>query len=390
VIAWCVPSVRSFVLLLSCLSLLALLSSCEGSSTLPRTQLVLVVDTDIAELDEVTFLVTSPTGKAQTARGAIVPGAPAFVVMAHQSGATLGPYQVSVEGLAAGNALIRRVASLSFVAGRTRAALFHLVRACQDVVCRPELVCAHAQGCRVAALDPGELVPWYGKPPRLSAEVDAGTTDNDAGSDNDAGGSACKTTCDGNDVRLCQGGVLGATQPCTGMDLCSVPACSDGVGCVREPSNEGKSCGGPGLRCHDGICGAGQSCTKTCSPQCNTGALSCALDCGDIGDDCKPTCLAGSSCDVLCSGSSNCAVSCDGNCAVSCGKASNCDVTCRAGSSCDIDCTGEGNCDKTQCDGNAICVLRCGQNDNCAFNHCMGGKPIDCGDGVFVCHGTCP
>lgn len=387
----------SRVVLLSVFALQALLLGCEGS-TRTRTQLVLVADTDMAELDEVSFEVTPPAGDPQNARGAIAVGSPAFVVLAHESDAPLGPYHVSVLGKAAGTALISRTASLSFVSGQTRTALLHLVRACVHVTCPEGLVCAHDASCRAEQLEADELQPWSGQPPSLvsNGDADAGLGEDaeppDAAVDaGDGGDPGCTPTCEGNKERVCEQGVLSAPRPCDTKDLCSTPACEVGMGCVRRPVPDGKGCGANGLTCQGGVCGAGQACADDCNPACNAGVLSCNLDCGATEGNCKPNCVGGASCDVACAGTSNCEVGCGGKCAVRCGDASNCIVTCRAGSSCDIDCRDDTDCKKTKCEGTAVCVLRCGANDSCGFESCAGMvPPVACGGGVFVCHGSCP
>jgi len=393
----------------ACALLVASLGACVQPAA--ETRLVLVVDTDMPELNQAEFTVTSPADVMQRALGALRPGDPAYLVMERGAGASAGPYRVLVRGLADGRERISRRATLSFVNGKTLSAALHLARACVEKKCEGGQVCALG-ACRAEELGPDELTPWTGEPPTLSGKGrDAGTPRDESdhhATDRDASVRDASTTpdgsipetcaegaarCSGDRLILCESGRVTGTMPCPSLGACTRGTCKEGVGCSVIDADEGASCGND-VTCSMGVCGGGSACTGNCSPACDPGVAACELDCSDASN-CDPSCPSGVTCDVLCDGASNCNATCAGTCEITCGDVSNCNVSCQAGSDCDIDCTGDANCKDIDCAAGASCILRCGDSSgsgsggNCELDACPGGAQ-SCANNVYVCQAPCP
>lgn len=168
--------------------LLALLVACSDETT-PRTQLVLVADTDLDEADLITFEVSDLDGslrKSATAPAA-VDAVPRYVSLVRESG-PLGPLTITARALAGGRVLVERVHTASFVVDETRMVPLHLLARCVGSACGADQTCTE-QGCRARALD--ELPAWPGDAPGLDDLRDAGT---DAGPDIGADGGDAGAT----------------------------------------------------------------------------------------------------------------------------------------------------------------------------------------------------
>lgn len=150
---------------------------------------------------------------------------------------------------------------------------------------------------------------------------------------------------------------------CSGNKDCSNGECACQKGAVCEFTCESPPC-------HVNCEGDNPSCTGTC------GNASCT--CG-VGSSCEFSCETGP-CHVNCEGSNS---SCAGTCA-------NGTCTCGAGSDCTFDCLDD-NC-KFNCEGSCTVACRPGMaGETCQINHCAGGTPTVCADGVHVVCGTpCP
>jgi hypothetical protein len=373
-----------------------------GADSSSATRLVLVTDTNIAGVVTVTYSVVAPGGKReQHTTGAVRPGHPAFVVMEKSASASLGPYQVHVEGLKAGGGFaLSRDAAVSFVAGKTLAVPLHLLMSCIDL-CEKTESCG-PQGC-VSKTAPAATVPWTGSPPTLPAgdgdgdgDADGGTGsdggDGDGDGDTDGGTSCSNRSCVNGQEPVCndQGEMIGMLA-CTASGPCTAGACVDKMGCVTQPANDDAPCGSGSnaeLTCQDGVCGKGFACTQNCSPVCDDGVSDCELDCG-LAANCNAQCPASAQCNVHCRNAASCDLNCAGNCTVACDTSTDCHPICLSGSTCEIICPAGAACDQTVCRDGAHCVLHCVDNQTCKFKMCQGNTPTDCGDGRIVCGRDC-
>jgi hypothetical protein len=242
----------------------ALLGLLGCSETIARTQLMVVADTDIDDLEVIRFEV-SGDGETQTAESRAFDAEPASLALVPK-GSKLGPLTVTARGLRSDATVIQRSAEVSFVAHQTLVVQLHLLASCVGVTCGDNESCTE-QGCSPRALNSDSLAPWEGEPPRIGgADVDAAL---DAGAD--AGPS-----------------VDGSTDP-------------DDAGAQLDGGSEAAVDAGPDANCNpDGAlvdldtdvnnCGM---CRNVCRPPqglrntvavCNMGA--CATQCRPNFDDC--------------------------------------------------------------------------------------------------------
>ncbi len=190
------------------------------------TQIVVVVDTDLAipsEIDSLRLRVTSPDGTSQQALAPLDPGTrpPRSLVLLHRGGA-LGPLRFEAEALLAGVVVAHTGRSLAFAAGSTTTVHVWLARACRGVDCGAQ-TCGAGGRCRPYEVDACDLDPARCAD---AGTPDAGPSDGgpaDAGIDAERtdAGPRCTLAADG---RLC-GGIramhaLGdriAPMPCTAL-----------------------------------------------------------------------------------------------------------------------------------------------------------------------------
>ncbi len=178
---------------------LALAAALLCACTTPRTEILLVTDTDLAvpsELDQMRVQVTSPGGEVQSSEASFGPGElppPRVLGLVNDTG-RLGPYSFTVQGLRAGGVIVERRGEFYFQAQRTLVLRVRLTRDCLGVSCSATETCA-AGACRDVEIQPEELEEWDGQVPipMLDASVpppeDGGGTDagRDAGGGGDAG-----------------------------------------------------------------------------------------------------------------------------------------------------------------------------------------------------------
>lgn len=174
---------------LLCLAALPLLAACAADER-PLTQLILVADTDVNNVDTIQFEVSGPGGSdkelAQAMHSAMT--GPAFVSIVRDDG-VLGPLTVIARGLRGTNIAIERTQRVSFVAKQTRVVLLHLFASCLRAPRCPAEQACDGTGCISQDLSEAQLSSWTGTPPRLtgaSGGSDGGVSD--AGV-NDAGGA---------------------------------------------------------------------------------------------------------------------------------------------------------------------------------------------------------
>jgi hypothetical protein len=157
-----------------------LLAACST----PRTQVMLVVDTDIRPprgLDSFTVAITGPDGETRTSTatlGADQPGLPRTLALVHEQG-PLGPFTVRVAGNTGPSERVARTARFTFQPERTLMLRIDLLASCIGVSCAAEQTCA-ADGCRAVDVAAAELTEWTGTPPALDPDA---STPADAGRD---------------------------------------------------------------------------------------------------------------------------------------------------------------------------------------------------------------
>ncbi|MFM2416957.1 MAG: hypothetical protein RL385_1680 [Pseudomonadota bacterium] len=138
-----------------------LLSSCSAEPLTPRTELMLVAGTDIAELTDIAFELTAPDHATVSERGAVPSDrAPLTLGILRTQGA-LGPITAVAHGFVGPREVLQRRAVVWFVEGRTVVVPLHLLAACVGISCGPAETCA-TQGCESAELDSDALAEWTG------------------------------------------------------------------------------------------------------------------------------------------------------------------------------------------------------------------------------------
>ncbi len=162
-------------------ALLFALAACQADPE-PRSEILLVVDSDLRvpdQLDRLDIRVEGPGELAQSASAELDDGQnapPRSLALVHEGG-PLGPLHATVEGTRAGVRVVAREARFSFVAGRTLVLPMNLVSSCVGRACGDQTCTEH--GCDSIDVDPATLAPYDGQEPRL----DAGASDVDATAD---------------------------------------------------------------------------------------------------------------------------------------------------------------------------------------------------------------
>ena len=156
-----------------------------GCDLAPRTQIVVVVDTDFDipdGLDTIVIDASAPDGQDHSSSIELEGSSslPATVTLVHEGG-PLGPFTVEASGEREGSTIVEREAEVSFVPDRSLVLTLHLVEACSGFPCPAFETCSE-EGC----VDPerDDLPEWNGTPPRL----DGGDGDGDADVDSDVDG----------------------------------------------------------------------------------------------------------------------------------------------------------------------------------------------------------
>lgn len=256
------------------------LGACSAS---PATQLIVVVDTDLAvpaELDRIEVVVRGPGGGEETERATLRDRAllPLTVGVA-PSGDALGPVTITASGFLGEGLVVSRTHRVTLIAGETRTLIMHLTAACasRDEPCPSGETCGE-NGCVTSELDASTLPGWAGAPPRLGDDAgappprDAGTDArvpplDGGGSDaGDAGPSPCAGPADCDDGNACTDDAC-AADGCT--HLPNSAACDDGVFC-----NGYDACAGGACAAHEGSPCAGSS---TCDESADV-CTGCAVD----------------------------------------------------------------------------------------------------------------
>jgi hypothetical protein len=278
------------VLVTACLSS-TLLLGCAGDDVNTRTQLMLVADTDIADLNQIAFDVREDTRTRTSGRIAVASSDAPFTMAVLREEGSLGPLVVSARGYRGDTPLVERSALVSFTPGKTLTVVLHLVQSCVTLQCDNDETCTE-RGCQLP--DAGTPTPWNGTAPTLGDGLDASMPGSDAGPDagqpSDAGEGSdanwmqcglrtvdlnsdldhcgrcnrpCRLTASGasNTVAACVEGVCGsACRPLWGD--------CDGDernGCENSLALDSENCGACGMTCaSEDYCWAGD-----CRPRSN-------------------------------------------------------------------------------------------------------------------------
>jgi hypothetical protein len=256
-----------------------------GACTSPRTELIIVTDTDLAiptEIDGMRVEVTGPGGEIETAVARFTAGdppPPRFVGLVPQA-ERLGPYTIRARATLGGGTVVERVAVVELQPERTLVLYLDLLRSCTTQDCSTGMTCA-AGGCRSTTIAPTELTEWNGQIMGRDASIpreDAGMPGDDAGpmdagGEEDAGGAI-----DAGDVDA--GGCVPETEVCNGMDddcdtivdecdlanatascsggSCAIDSCdtnfddcdtNDANGCETDLDTDDMNCGLCDMRC---------------------------------------------------------------------------------------------------------------------------------------------
>ncbi len=231
--------------------LVGALAAC-GSETEPRTQLMLVVDTDVPGPNAIRFDIHGPDQRDERVESAFEgpEDLPRTLALVHTEGA-LGPFEVSASVSLPDGPTLSRTHVVSFVPGQTLLVPLHLASACGDALQCEGRTCDERGACADRELSAEQLLAYGGLPERVfeggAATMDAGA---DAGSGApDAGGDASSqdaSTVDGGPTEL---------RECSGQ---SVDILSDVAHCGRcgnacpAPSAKGNA---TGPVCRAGVCG---------------------------------------------------------------------------------------------------------------------------------------
>lgn len=176
-----------------------------GKSKTPVTELVLVADTNITNLDTIRFEISGDDRNESEQDTPREDGSPLTLGVVRSTG-SLGPIRVSAVGMRAGREVVEHSAEVSFVQGKTLVVELHLLTSCENTRCLSDQTCDEG-ACVSNQLDADQLSPWNGSAPEIGDTLsgdaglgDAGATASDAGDSGTDGGSEL-VTC-GNDQRV--------------------------------------------------------------------------------------------------------------------------------------------------------------------------------------------
>ncbi len=160
-----------------------------AKSEKPRTELVLVADTDIPDLDLIRFEVSGDQRLESEEAPPRDDGEPLTLGLLLDKG-PLGPLAVSAQGVRNGQMVIERRAVVSFVPGKTLVVELHLVASCVARFCLGDRTCGE-RGCMSNELSSEQLSEWTGAPPQIGGTLlaDAGGGSSEGGQ-SDAGSAA--------------------------------------------------------------------------------------------------------------------------------------------------------------------------------------------------------
>lgn len=139
------------------------------ASAPPASQLVVVVDTDLADATSLDAHVLGSTGTSQDALFTIdgTGSIPATLGLVAEDG-FLGPVVISVDARGASGVIVNQTLRTSFVAGETRELRLFLAEACRGVACSGDSTCVGGR-CFPSDIPSSELPTWTGRTDRIDA-----------------------------------------------------------------------------------------------------------------------------------------------------------------------------------------------------------------------------
>lgn len=239
------------------------LVGCGQETKASLTEIVVVIDTDLAvpdQIDEIEVIAIGPNGaekKAYALLGKDAPMLPRTVGLVHEAG-PLSPLNITVAGRRKDKLVLKREATLAFLKGRTLVLPMHLVSSCLGVVCDEGETCTERR-CDDARIDPESLDAWSGDKPRLELD-DGGGHGTDGGMDKpDGGGSidASMPTDGGGNGGTDSGMCMPKAETCNGLDDDCNDKIDEGFDLSTDPQNCrecGVVCRAPRRKCCDGVC----------------------------------------------------------------------------------------------------------------------------------------
>jgi hypothetical protein len=389
-----------------------------------RTQVLLVIDTDLEvpdELDEVRVDLIGPSGETRRSEGSItgpqdLPRTLGIVDETH----TARMVRVTITGLRGGANVIQRRGVFTFVPGETRMLRMDLLRGCVGVSCPSDQTCGD-NGCRSSIIGQEELAPYDpAQIRRADGGVDGGTLDACVPSDeicNQADDDCDRTVDEGFDLRTDMRNCGACGNACDPSPELGSSACEAGVcvlrcdlgqedcngliedGCETDLSQPG-TCGRCDLACASGTPFCQEKPTGyECVESCLDGTTDCSGACVDPTSDprhcggCGRRCTAPPNAVATCMGGA-CSFECDPGFADCDGRAENgCESTLRdlancgrCGATC-VRPGGVASCETGTCQLVACDPLR-GDCDGNPANGCEEdlSTPARCG----TCSNACP
>lgn len=270
--------------LLACSALLVTLGCAQ------RTEIVVEVDSDLAvpgEIDAVEVIVTG--SQSSSASGSLLDRPLPRTVGLVPAGGSLGPIEVRAVGTLRGVPVVERVATTSFLQGRTLLLRMFLSRACRGVTCGAGETCDEGR-CVSSEVDPEMLPDW--------TDADAGSQRRDAGPDREDGGADAGVDAGPRDSGTDSGtdaGTDAGPDPDAGMDAGPDPDAGTDAGPDPDagPPDSGAPDAGPrgcddiygGL---DGYEGCAERASE-CEFFVELGGSSCEAFCTSVGGACLRT-----------------------------------------------------------------------------------------------------
>ncbi len=133
------------------LPLALLLASCDGSAS----EIVLVVDTDIPNVDSFRVVAVRDADSATSTADLSTQRPPRTIVYVHRGG-SLGPLRLTVQALQGATVLVSVEREIHFVPGRSLRLDVFLAAACSSATCPAPLTCGNDGVCRPRVVDPCE------------------------------------------------------------------------------------------------------------------------------------------------------------------------------------------------------------------------------------------
>jgi hypothetical protein len=263
--------------------LLGTLAAGCTSELVPRTELMLVADTDIPldDIRQMGFSVIDRKGVEKRYDREMVTYAdlPLTLALEH-AGGELGPVTVAAFAVL-GDDVFVRTHEVNFVPGKTMVVPLHLSASCvANDPCLDE-VCTETGECQPALID--ELEPWTGAPPRMNPAKPAFDASTDPVSEPDAGAGEDASVDDG-------------TQVCDGVTYSKQDDqhCGDcDTDCTERDDEDGAI-----MKHIRGVCGADRTCVRACVD----GFVSCSGPKNLNGNGCETEADAENTCDTCACG----------------------------------------------------------------------------------------